>query len=59
MGYADPSMAGYNGNALTVYGAGGGMGMPGPGMGGGMMPPQPQYGGGYGQPQYGPPGTGY
>eukprot|EP00303_Exanthemachrysis_gayraliae_P005622 CAMPEP_0206005570 /NCGR_PEP_ID=MMETSP1464-20131121/4652_1 /ASSEMBLY_ACC=CAM_ASM_001124 /TAXON_ID=119497 /ORGANISM="Exanthemachrysis gayraliae, Strain RCC1523" /LENGTH=1697 /DNA_ID=CAMNT_0053379013 /DNA_START=54 /DNA_END=5144 /DNA_ORIENTATION=+ len=45
MGYADPGMGGYNGNALTVYGA-----MPGVG-GGGMMggPPQPpQYGGGMG-----------
>ncbi|KAJ1618574.1 armadillo-type protein [Pavlovales sp. CCMP2436] len=53
MSYADPSMAAYNGNALTVYGAqmGGGMGM------GGGMPQQPQYGGGmgggYGQQQQG------
>ena len=45
MSYADPSMAAYNGNALTVYGAamgGGGMGM------GGMGMQQPQYGGGMG-----------
>jgi hypothetical protein len=44
MSYADPSMAAYNGNAITVYGAqmgGGGMGM-------GGMPQQPQYGGGMG-----------
>lgn len=45
MSYADPSMAAYNGNALTVYGANmaGGMGM---GIGG--VPQQPQYGGGMG-----------
>jgi hypothetical protein len=46
MGYADPSMQQGYGNALTVYGAT---------MGGGM-PQQPQYGGGMGyggQPGYG------